>query len=48
MSVIKMMSRIVDPKSIAAKKHKAKGNIDPENISTELHALHDHTYGITR
>ncbi|CAB9496134.1 Receptor-type guanylate cyclase gcy [Seminavis robusta] len=43
MSVIKMMSRIVDPKQQLAVKRR-KGDYDKDKLDAELH---DHTFGIT-
>ncbi|CAB9521509.1 Receptor-type guanylate cyclase gcy [Seminavis robusta] len=42
MSVLKMMTRIVDPKEIAAKKR--QGELNNNQLEAELH---DHTFGIT-
>ena len=43
MSVVKMMSRIVDPKEISVKKSKGQYK-DASVLEIDLH---DHTYGIT-
>lgn len=42
MSVMKMMSRIIDPKEIVAKKR--KGDVNKQQLEAEKH---DHTFGIT-
>ena len=42
MSVVKMMTRIVDPKEIVTKKK--DGALDQKKLEAQLH---DHTFGIT-
>lgn len=44
MSVLKMMRRIVDPKEVAVRKRKKRGDVDSHGTEAELH---DHTFGIT-